>query len=87
MLQSPPHNRVYVVLSAAILAMVLGSVHAFSVFLEPLEAQFNASRTSVSLTYSFALVTLTIAVLWGHNLYATWPAKWFVLGICILAGA
>jgi OFA family oxalate/formate antiporter-like MFS transporter len=82
----PSTNRIYVVLSASILAMVLGSVHAFSVFLEPLEAQFNASRSSVSLTYSFALVTLTIAVLWGHKLYAKWPAKWFVLGICILAG-
>ncbi len=39
----------------------------------------------VSLTYSLALVTLTIAVLFGHLLFARWSAGRFVLLICSIA--
>ncbi|MCR9114197.1 MAG: hypothetical protein NXH84_13035 [Rhodobacteraceae bacterium] len=70
---------------ASILAAVLGSVHAFSVFLEPLEAQFGAGRGAVSLTYSGALICLTIAVLFGHRIYGRGPAAWIVLASAGLA--
>ena len=50
--------------------MVLGSIHAFSVFLEPLEIAFGTSRATVSLIYSFSLVVLTTGVLFGPALYA-----------------
>jgi predicted MFS family arabinose efflux permease len=67
--------------------MVLGSVHAFSVFLVPLEAQFGATRSQVSLTYSLALVAITASVLLGYKVFARWPAGSFVMGICALAAA
>ena len=55
---------------ASTVSMVLGSIHAFSVFLEPLETLFDASRATVSLTYSFSLVFVTIAVLFGPAVYS-----------------
>ncbi len=73
--------------AASLLSAVLGSVHAFSVFLAPLEAQFGASRAAVSLTYSLALVCLTLAVLLGHRLYARWSAARFLLVSASIAAA
>jgi OFA family oxalate/formate antiporter-like MFS transporter len=64
---------------------VLGSIHAFSVFLHPLENQFSASRSSVSLTYSFALVMLTIAVLFGPKIYARTSGANIMLVACFMA--
>jgi len=55
------------------------------VFLEPLEARFDAPRALVSLTYSLALVALTLAVLVGHKLFALWwPAK-LISMTCLVA--
>lgn len=51
------------------LSAVLGTIHAFSVFIPQWESLPNANRASVSLVYSLALVSLTIAVLFGHMLY------------------
>lgn len=60
--------------------MVLGSIHAFSVFLEPLETEFRTSRATVSLIYSFSLVSLTTAVLYGPAVYSRLqPATIYVL--------
>ena len=56
--------------AASMVSMVLGSIHAFSVFLVPLEAEFGTSRATVSLIYSFGLVFLTIAVLFGPAVYS-----------------
>ena len=53
----------------ALVCAVLGSVHAFSVFLGPLEQTFSIGRSTVSLVYSFSLVFLTFAVLIGPRLY------------------
>ena len=47
----------------------LGSIHAFSIFIEPLEAALNVSREGVALVYSVALAALTIAVLASHWLF------------------
>ena len=74
-----------ILVATSLLSAILGSVHAFSVFLAPLERQFVAERGQVSLTYSLALVSLTLAVLWGHRIYGRWPAGRFVAGICGLA--
>ena len=69
-----------VLASAALVCAVLGSIHAFSVFLEPLEAAFELNRSTVSLTYSFALVALTLAVLVGPRFYSVVPpGRLFVL--------
>jgi len=58
-----------VLLAVSLLTFLLGSIHAFSVLIHPFEARLGASRASVSLVYSLALVSLTIAVLTGHHLY------------------
>ena len=51
------------------LSAVLGTIHAFSVFIPQWEGLPGADRASVSLIYSAALVCLTIAVLFGYRLY------------------
>ncbi|MBI06601.1 MAG: hypothetical protein CMM54_06425 [Rhodospirillaceae bacterium] len=55
--------------AAILLTGSLGSIHAFSIFIEPFELAFNASRESVSLVYSAALTSLTVAVLVSHWLF------------------
>lgn len=82
--QSDGANGLGVLVAASLLTAVLGSVHAFSVFLTPLELQFGQSRGTVSLTYSLALVSLTMAVLWGHHIYDRLRPPLFVLGVCLL---
>ena len=62
MAQTETRSAARVLLATASVSAVLGSVHAFSVFLIPIEQAFGASRSAVSLTYSFALVALTVAV-------------------------
>ncbi|MGI9353612.1 MAG: MFS transporter [Rhizobiaceae bacterium] len=83
---SPMVNRL-VLLSASLLCLALGSVHAFSVFLEPLEQQFGVSRSTASFTYSLALVSLTLAVLIGHRVFAVVRASLFVGLVCLAAAA
>jgi OFA family oxalate/formate antiporter-like MFS transporter len=68
-----------VLLSASLLALALGSIHAFSVLVVPLESRFQAPRALVSVTYSIALGTLTLAVLLGHRVFARVSASRFVL--------
>ncbi|MGB0847603.1 MAG: MFS transporter [Thiolinea sp.] len=85
--KSPPQNGFLILLASMLLMVVLGSVHAFSVFLEPLETQFQASRSAVSLTYSFALMTLTTMVLFGHRLYGLLRPAMFMVLVCLLAAA
>ncbi len=64
-----PQGRM-VLFAAAMVSMVLGSIHAFSVFLAPLEAAFETSRATASLIYSFCLVFLTATVLFGPAVYS-----------------
>lgn len=85
---STPNSQGYMVLVAAsIVSMVLGSIHAFSVFLEPLEAMYEASRATVSLVYSFSLVFLTLAVLFGPSLYSRVQPKTIYIWVALLGGA
>ena len=80
-----PSQRILILTASALLSMVLGSVHAFSVFLEPLELLFDASRTLVSITYSLALAALTLAVLAGHIVFGKLPSGTFAALICLVA--
>ena len=79
------HPADAVLLSVSIVAMMLGSVHSFSVFLAPLEEAFHTSRSSVSLTYSLALASITLAVFFGHRVFSRWSAAHVVSAICLLA--
>jgi OFA family oxalate/formate antiporter-like MFS transporter len=69
------------------LTFVLGSIHAFSVFVEPWEMLLGASRADVSLTYSFALMALTASVLLGHRVFSLASPSVLALAICICAAA
>jgi OFA family oxalate/formate antiporter-like MFS transporter len=62
-----------------LVTFVLGSVHAFSVFLAPLEMQLGLPRSQISLIYSFALVAITLSVTLGYRIYAALPAWWLIL--------
>lgn len=73
--------------AASIVSAVLGSIHAFSVFMEPLENQFSEPRSAVSLTYSLALVALTLAVLFGPKIYGVRSAAFLMLFVCFLAAS
>ncbi|MDH3379618.1 MAG: MFS transporter [Gammaproteobacteria bacterium] len=66
---------------------VLGSIHAFSVFVVPLEELLSAPRAQISSIYSLALVCLTIAVLIGHALYRRLPPILLAAGACLAAAA
>ncbi len=70
-------------IAALLLTFGLGSVHAFSVLIEPLEARFGASRADVSLIYSIALISLTIAVLFGHKIYHRLTPPMMAAGACL----
>ncbi len=53
---------------ATLLALVLGSLHAFSVLIEPIEAHLGANRASVSLVYSLATLALVAGVFFTSRL-------------------
>jgi len=67
------------------MTFVLGSIHAFSVFLQPWESLLSASRAEASLIYSFALVALTASVLLGHLIFGKIGAAMLSLVICLVA--
>lgn len=50
-------------LGGVVLCSLLGSVHAYSTLIEPIEASTGASRASVSLVYSTATMSLVVGVL------------------------
>ncbi len=62
--------------AASALTLVLGSIHAFSVFVPEWERQTSADRAQVSLIYSLALMSLTMAVLLGYRVYARIGPAW-----------
>ena len=73
--------------ASMLVTFVLGSVHAFSVFIVPLETRLQLPRSEISLIYSFALVALTLAVLFGYRIYGLLPSWLLVLVTCLLAAA
>jgi MFS transporter, OFA family, oxalate/formate antiporter len=74
-----------VLVACLLLSFLFGSVHGFSVFVEPMERIFAVSRSSVSLTYSIALMSLTVAVLIGHRIFALIPIRVFAPVVVIAA--
>lgn len=72
-------------IGAMLMTSTLGSVHAFSIFVAPLELLFDASRAQVSLLYSFALLFLTVAVLLGHKIYPIGTPARIAVWVCGVA--
>ncbi|MEM7269152.1 MAG: MFS transporter [Pseudomonadota bacterium] len=78
-------SAVLAVSGAALLSMALGSVHAFSVFLIPMEEVFGASRSAISLTYSLALASLTAVVLLGPRIFGRIAPSFLILASGLVA--
>ena len=75
-----------ILLAAMLVTFVTGSIHCFSVFLTPFEVLLELPRANISLFYSFALVFLTVSVLFGYQIYdRAKPATLIVLA-CTSAG-
>lgn len=71
--------------AAMLLMLAFGSIHAFSLFLMPLENATGAARADVSLVYGLALAALTVAVLGARPLMG-WLAPWqLAIAACLLA--
>jgi len=68
-----------------LVTFVLGSVHAFSVFIVSFEALLGLPRSEISLIYSLALVAITLAVLLGYRFYSLLPPWWLVFITCLIA--
>ncbi len=73
--------------AAVILTTVLGSVHAFSVFVIPVETALGAGRDAVSLVYGIALASLTVGVLVGPRLWRLGPPPLVAAAAFALAAA
>jgi hypothetical protein len=71
---------------ATVLSGSLGSLHAFSVLLPALESVTSAGRASVSLVYSAAIASLTVALLFVHHLFVRVHPSRLVIALG-LAGA
>ncbi len=74
-------------LTGFLLTGTLGSVHAFSVIVVPLETVHAASRADVSLVYSLALICLTFAVLGSHVVFRRVAPAWLVAGVGLASAA
>lgn len=79
------YHQTLVLISALILSLGLGSIHAFSVLLDPLEASFEASRAEISPAYSIGLASLTLAVLVGHRLFRLVSPAMLAFSACFIA--
>lgn len=75
-----------VLVAAMLVTFVTGSIHAFSVFLIPLESLLQLPRAEISLFYSFALIFLTVSVLFGYRIYALVSPAIMIMIACTLTG-
>ena len=78
-------ERYSVLIACMLVTFVLGSVHAFSVFLVPLEQSLELPRSEISLIYSLALVAITVSVLIGYRIYDLLAAWSMVVLSCSMA--
>ncbi len=69
--------------ACVLLSGALGSIHAYSLFIEPFETKLDASRGAVSAVYSVALLMLTASVLLAHPLFRRCSARVIVLGVSL----
>ncbi len=74
-------------IAAIVLSFGLGSIHAFSVLLGPLELMLDASRAEIAFAYSIGLATLTLAVLVGHRLYELVSPALLAIFTCLIAAS
>jgi len=66
---SKKNKQSLVFISCLLITFCMGSIHAFSALIENIELQINAGRMASSLIYSTGLVSVTVAVFFGHTIY------------------
>ena len=81
------HSGRLTLIAGCLVTFTLGSVHAFSVFVLPLESFYSVGRSSVSFVYSLALLSLTIMVFFGHRFYGRCSPPNLTALACIVAGS
>jgi OFA family oxalate/formate antiporter-like MFS transporter len=72
-----------ILLAAMLVTFVTGSIHAFSVFLGPFEDLLHLPRAKISLIYSFALIFLTVSVLFGYRVYDLVKPGYMIFLACL----
>lgn len=80
-------NPYLILLAALLLSASLGSIHAFSIFIAPLEHLLGNARAEISLLYSIALVCLTFSVFIGYLLYRRFAPVLLATSTCCIAAA
>ncbi len=79
-------NKQYVVIAGCLLlSLIMGSIHAFSLLLEPIETKFFVSRSFSSFTYSLSLICITAAVYFGSHIYNRFSPTKIVLIVMSLS--
>jgi OFA family oxalate/formate antiporter-like MFS transporter len=63
MKQDSNHNRWTVIVGALVVQVILGTVYAFSVFVRPLEGEFEWDRTTTQWAFSIALATFALMMI------------------------
>ena len=66
-----------------LITFCMGSIHAFSTLIGAIELQTGVERIASSLVYSFGLISVTLAVFFGHALYHRFSAFTLIF-ICLL---
>jgi predicted MFS family arabinose efflux permease len=79
-------HQKFTLLAAMLVTLIGGSIHAFSVYLLPLEQILELPRAQVSLFYSLALVFLTLSVLLGYKIYDFFNPATIIVGASLCAG-
>ena len=85
----PPEQRQRTwaaILAATLLVLPLGSIYAFSVFLDPLEQLLGATRAQLATVFGIAAVFYTIGMNIGPRLFR-WASLSVVLILCTLISA
>ena len=66
---SEKNKQSLVFTSCLLITFCMGSIHAFSTLIENIELQIDVGRMASSLIYSTGLISVTVAVFFGHILF------------------
>lgn len=64
-------DNLRVLIACCLLSMVMGSIHGFSIYLDPLQQELKTTRSQTSFTYSAALLMLTMGLLTGYRWFGS----------------
>jgi MFS family permease len=82
-----PHRQAFAAAAAVLVMASVGTLYAWSIFVEPIEARFSQSRAATSLIFSAATVAFTVGMLAAPALTSTRSPQNVALFSCLLAAA